>query len=107
MQGLTTTGQEIISSAMNGVTSTGGNLLNGAFGALNSIPGINAQPVNIQQDEELLDVFRELVDQINLDQLYLDQPNLTTESIQTSNSISQDEIPTDGEEVIPVYFVLL
>lgn len=102
MQGLTTTGQEIISSAMNGVTSTVGNSLNGVFGALNSIPGLNAQPVNIQQDEELLDVFSALVDQLNLD-----QSNLTTEPIQTSNLISQDEMPTDDEEVIPVYLLLL
>lgn len=117
LSALSVAGQEVLSSAINGVASTGGNLISSAFGALNSVPGLNGhpiniqqglngRPINIQQDEELLDMFNALADE-----MYSEQPPIfTSEPIPNSQVISQDEMPielVDEHDEHPVYIVVL
>ncbi|XP_037036371.1 uncharacterized protein LOC119074370 [Bradysia coprophila] len=101
MDGLASTGVSAINS--------GGNLLSNLMAGLNSNPDVilNSNPeldseqMIVQQDDQMLDVLDAL-----LDQMILDQPIGTTETINgNSERVSQDE--SDDVPGTPLYLVVL
>lgn len=96
-----TTGQgnnsPLLSSIVNGIANTGGSLLNSLFGTQHQMdPVDNTQPIQLEQDEELLDVLSALSDYISLE-----QPNVATD-------VSENDMLSNVDDVdeVPLYLVV-
>ncbi len=103
LAGLATTGDQVISTAINGVTSSGNELINNVLSGPNpNIIENDSPPMIVEQDDDqLLDVLDALVDQI-----LLDQPIGTTEGIIPNEAmVSHDEI--DESDDVPVYLLIV
>ncbi|KAG4072099.1 hypothetical protein HA402_015598 [Bradysia odoriphaga] len=101
MDGLASTGASVINSGGNLLSSLMAGLTSNPEVILNSNPELDSDSMIVQQDDQMLDVLDAL-----LDQMILDQPVGTTETINgNSERESQDEI--GDASGTPLYLVIL